>query len=45
MELPQSGRSSAEQGLGVAELGGCGARVMVVALAWRMRAQGFAGAN
>ena len=43
VELQWSGRSMAEQGLGVAELGGCGARVMVAALAWRMRAQGVRG--
>ena len=45
VELQRSGRSMAEQGLGVAELGGCGAMVTVAALAWRMRAQGSAGAN
>ena len=43
VELQRSGRSTAEQGLGVAELGGCGARVTVAALVWRMRAQGVRG--
>ena len=36
VELQRSGRSSAKQGLGMAELGGCGARVTVAALAWGM---------